>query len=77
MVNMEIEMGVLEYLLDERAEGLTVTNKQLQAKALEIASTIRGMEEFKVSFISVWLVVNLMMGGYFSNLTNHFFFYSG
>ena len=45
---MEVELGVLEYLLDERAEGLTVSNQQLIDKALQIAKTLPGMEDFKV-----------------------------
>ena len=49
--SMDVEVGVLEYLLDERAEGLTVSNRQLQDKALELARKIPGMEDFKVSIV--------------------------
>jgi len=46
--SVEVEVGVLEYLLDERADGLTVSNQMLIDKALAIAKNIPGMEEFKV-----------------------------
>lgn len=46
--SIEIEVGVLDYLLEERADGLTVSNRMLQEKALEIAKTVPGMEGFKV-----------------------------
>jgi len=49
--SMEIEMGVLDYLLDERADGLTISNQMLKNKALEIGKKVPGMEGFKVSAV--------------------------
>ena len=40
---------VLEYLLEERANGRPVSNKDLISKAQEKAQAIRGMEDFKGS----------------------------
>ena len=47
--SVEIEVGVLDFLLEERADGLTVSNQMLKDKALEIAKNVPGMEGFKAS----------------------------
>lgn len=40
VMSEEIESGVMEYLLEQRARGLTVTNGNLKDKALEIAKQL-------------------------------------
>ena len=48
-LNMDLEIGVLDYLLDERTAGRPVNNRDLQDKAREIARDIEGLEDFKGS----------------------------
>jgi hypothetical protein len=47
-VSMELDMGVLEFMLDERAAGRPVSNDDLKDKAREIARGI-DLDEFKGS----------------------------
>ena len=45
----ELDKAVLEYLLDERAAGCPVSNKDLQTKALELAPQLSVPSTFKAS----------------------------
>ena len=51
--SLELDDQVLDYLLDERADGMSVSNTQLMKKAAAIASTMADMGDFKAS--SGWL----------------------
>jgi transposase-like protein len=45
----EMDLAVLEFLVEERANGRVVSNLDLKRKALEIARDFRNMDEFKAS----------------------------
>lgn len=48
-VCVEIDVEVLDFLLEERAKGRSVSNQDLKEKAVEIARNIQGMGGFKGS----------------------------
>ena len=46
---MEVDMGVLDYILDERAADRPVSNDDLKEKAREVARGVDDLGEFKGS----------------------------